>query len=659
MQSNLSRTFPYFTRYSYVLLLWRIGLAYAMYSLARVLFYVYNHDLLQIANASELTRAFAGGLRFDTVAILYVNLLVIVLHIIPIRKRMSVGYQRVLMSIYFVCNIPALIVNMGDVVYYRFTLRRTATNVFSDFANDNPLGFVRFVWEYWPITLTTLAIIALWIYLYKVVRPYPEESIPQRGALAYYSLSALGCAASAILVVMGIRGQKFTDHRPINTTAAMCYVDKPQQMALVLNTPFTLLRNIGKARLSPMTYYSSDDEARIYYDPIYLPKSSGEHYGLMAGRNVVFIIWESLSREWIGHLNRDIEGYEGFTPFVDSLLPHAYYWEHAYAAGSISMDAMPAIFASIPKPKVPFVSSAYSGNEINSLVYEIGKQGYATAFFHNAPTGSMQFDAFTRQAGFKRYYGMEDYGNDADFDGSWGIWDKEFLQYMIRQIDTLPQPFLVAEFTTSSHNPYRVPESFAQRYPEGSHKLHRPIRYTDEALRDFFAEARKRTWFENTLFVIVADHAVPGELSSYKTSEGLFRIPIILYDPQGTLVGQDTEHVVQQNDIFPTLLNLLGIDSKVVCFGKDMFDNEVEHFAVNGIDGAYQMICGPYVMHFDGEEVTALYDRYADKMLTCDIKAQHPEVLTHLTPMLKAYLQGFNNRMINNTLNRLPVAPKP
>lgn len=645
----------YSTRHSYVLLLWRLGLVYVVYTLSRLIFYGYNHDLLQLGSLSELLKAFGGAFRFDTVSILYVNLLVILLHILPIRKRMSVVYQRVVTIIYFVCNVPPLLTNMCDVVYYRFTLRRTSLSVFSEFGNDHPLGFVRFVWEYWPITLFTLAIIALWIYLYGIVRARSEEAFSGDKAWRYYLSNALGVCLWSALIVLGIRGQGLKmENRPINPIEAMNYVRRPQQMALVLNTPFTLLRSIGKECLKPMTYYPTAQQAEHYYDPNYRANPSAPDHGLMSGRNVVVIIWESFSREWVGELNRDIDGYKGFTPFIDSLLQHAYCWEHAYAAGSISIDAMPAIFASIPKPKTSFVSSPYSGNELSSLVREVGKRGYTTAFFHNAPTGSMRFDALTRQLGFERYYGMEDYGNDADYDGTWGIWDREFLQYMVRQLDTLPQPFFASEFTTSSHNPYRVPEYFAERVPEGSHPLHRPIRYTDEALEMFFRAAQSKSWYDNTLFIILADHSISGELKEYKTSEGLFRIPIIFFDPQGKLVGRERDRVVQQNDIFPTMMNLLGLDSPVVTFGRNMFDDEVEHFAVNYIGGAYQMICDQYVMLFDGEEVTALYDRLADKALRHDIKDQRPEVLSRLTPILKAYLQGFHNRMISNTLCRQP-----
>ena len=88
--------------------------------------------------------------------------------------------------------------------------------------------------------------------------------------------------------------------------------------------------------------------------------------------------------------------------------------------GGKSIDAMPSIFTSIISPNVSFVLSVYSGNDLPSLPRRLSEMGYTTAFFHGAPNGSMGFDAFTRQVGISRYYGMTEYNNAKDYDGQWG-----------------------------------------------------------------------------------------------------------------------------------------------------------------------------------------------------------------------------------------------
>ena len=314
---------------------------------------------------------------------------------------------------------------------------------------------------------------------------------------------------------------------------------------------------------------------------------------------------------------------------------------------------MAAIFASVLKPHVPFVLSIYSGNNITALPARLDSMGYSTAFFHGAPNGSMGFNAFVMQAGVKEYYGKTEYANDADYDGNWGIWDEKFLQYVARQIGSLRQPFFAAEFTLSSHHPFRVPEEYQKVLPKGTIPMHQAVAYTDMALRKFFETASKQPWYDNTLFVIVADHAVPGALPQYKNSTGAFRIPIIIFDPRGELVGRDTEHLASQADLLPTILDLVGDDKPMVTFGGNPFDTTRPRFVVQDMDGIYQMIEGDYALHFDGQKVTALYNLKTDPQQLHNIKDQPGTPLPSMLLRLKAYLQDYAWRMKYNKLTEL------
>ena len=419
----------------------------------------------------------------------------------------------------------------------------------------------------------------------------------------------------------------------------------------MLNTPFSLIRTIGKSSL-PEYQYMPFAEVPKYFNSVYTPGSTPVS-GKYKGRNVVLIIWESFAREWVGGLNQDIPGYQGFTPFIDSLMQRSYVFANGYSNSQKSIDAMPAIFASILKPHVPFVLSIYSGNNITALPARLDSMGYSTAFFHGAPNGSMGFNAFVMQAGVKEYYGKTEYANDADYDGNWGIWDEKFLQYVARQIGTLRQPFFAAEFTLSSHHPFRVPEEYQKVLPKGTIPMHQAVAYTDMALRKFFETASKQPWYDNTLFVIVADHAVPGALPQYKNSTGAFRIPIIIFDPRGELVGRDTEHLASQADLLPTILDLVGDDKPMVTFGGNPFDTTRPRFVVQDMDGIYQMIEGDYALHFDGQKVTALYNLKTDPQQLHNIKDQPGTPLPTMLLRLKAYLQDYAWRMKYNKLTEL------
>jgi len=90
--------------------------------------------------------------------------------------------------------------------------------------------------------------------------------------------------------------------------------------------------------------------------------------------------------------------------------------KYSFANGRKSIDAMPSIIASIPMMVEPYITTSYSGNEINSIASILGEEGYHTSFFHGAPNGSMGFQV----AGFREYYGMNEYPHSGGFDGMWG-----------------------------------------------------------------------------------------------------------------------------------------------------------------------------------------------------------------------------------------------
>lgn len=642
----------------YGLILWgqlmlRLALIMLLYTIGRIVFYIYNADLLAIDSTETLGRIMLGGLRFDLSAVIYSNLLIIALWLVPHPWRTSEQYRLWTDRLLVIFNIPMLILNLGDVAYYRYSARRTSLDVLDEFSNESPLQFLHFLWEFWPITLAVLGLSLALIYALRGLRRRFVVQMPHERQWVHYCCSLLLFIVSGVGMVFGMRGSFILVTRPLAPNHAAIYIARPEQRAMVLNTPFVMLRTAGKHVLQPLTFMP-ESRAQQLFDPVRMAPAKTDVSGLMRGRNVVVIIWESLAREWSGRLNRHIDGYSGYTPFLDSLMAHSFYFEQAFAGGGKSIDAMPAVFASVPRPQTPFVGTLYSGNALNSIAHGVHRAGYATMFFHNGHNGSMGFDAMAHQLGFEQYRGMTEYANDADFDGKWGIWDEPFLQFVARELGTLPQPFFAAEFTTSSHEPYQIPEAYRGRFPEGHIPMHQSIAYSDLALRKFFETARQQPWYDNTLFVITADHAVPGHLAEYKTSEGAFAIPMIFFDPRGELVGLDSTRVVQQADMLPTLIDLLGLNYPVVAFGHNMFAPSEEHFAINALDGAYQMIRGDYILQHDGERVVALYNRRLDPRLTKDLSRTDTAALEQILPVMQAYLQAFTHRMIGDQMSIRP-----
>lgn len=630
----------------YLALLYRLFVLLAIYSFLRIGFYLSNIDLFQAVTLPKLAIMMLGGLKFDIAALLYINALYIVLQGIPFPFRFRKGYQLFCKWLFIITNSIGIALNIVDFAYYRFTLKRTTGTVFEQFSNEQnklKLG-LDFLLGYWYLLILFAFFIWLLNWLYNRVEVKKTSNFK---ALHYLSHS-LVLVLIAGLFVMGVRGGWRHSTRPITLSNAGEFVDSPDEMSIVLNTPFSIIRTLGSVYLTTKNYFS-EQELNAIYNPIHTQNSKTD--STFKELNVVFLIIESLGKEHVGALNKDLDGgnYKGYTPFIDSLVQNSYTFINSYANGRKSIDALPSIISGIPSIREPFVLSIYSSNETSSIAKLLSDKGYETAFFHGAPNGSMGFSSYTKLAGIQHYFGKTEYNNDADFDGIWGIWDEPFMQFMAQKMNTLKEPFFSSFFSLSSHHPYKVPKQYEGIFPKGPLEVQEPMGYTDMALRKFFETASTMPWYKNTLFVLVADHATLSYYPEYKTTPGSFSIPILFYYPGGELKGMSNK-LIQQLDITPTVLNYLNYDKPYFAFGFDAFNEDEDNFVVNNNGETFNFYRGDYLLMNDGEKSIALYNLKEDRLMVNNLINTLPEVQSQMEKHLKAFIQQYNNRMIENNL---------
>lgn len=635
-------------------LLLNLAVAYIVYGLCRLAYLVENWGELGTSLSwSALGDIVRGSLLFDTSAILYTNLLYILLMLLPLHFKETHLWQQVARWVFVVVNAISVVVNLADSVYFQYTGRRTTATVFSEFSNENNLGGilgVELLRHWYLVLIGAILIFALWkMYFTPDVKAVERKAIPR-----WYAVQTLCLVVFTPFVVFGMRGGMTTAVRPITISNANQYVSRPTEAALVLNTPFSLIRTIGQKVFVVPSYYTADELDAIY-SPLHTPSDTIT----VRRKNVVVLIVESFGREYIGGFNRWLDGgkYKGYTPFVDSLMQHSVTFRYSFCNGRKSIDGMPSILSSIPMFVEPFFLTPASLNNVSGLAGELKHEGYASAFFHGAQNGSMGFQAFARTTGFDAYYGRTEYnadkrfGGDNDFDGTWAIWDEPFLQFYATKMTDMKQPFVTALFTASSHHPFVVPEKYKDIYKEEGLPIHKCIRYTDNALRRFFDTARRQPWYNNTIFVITSDHTNQSDHDYYQTDLGGFCSPIIFYDPSGSLVPGERDAIAQQIDILPTLLGYLGYKRPYVGFGIDLFNTPAKDtWAVNYLNGIYQYVKGDYLLQFDGQRTKALYRFRTDLLLRQNLKGQLPTVEQPMERELKAIIQSYMTRMNNDQL---------
>lgn len=630
----------------YLVLIYRFALMMALYSICRIGFYIFNTGFFPHVTFSGFLYIMQGGLKFDVSALLYINMLYILLFLLPFPFKFKNWYQHILKWLFVVTNATGLAANVIDFIYYRFTLKRTSFNVFEMFRNEeNMTGlWKQFLLDYWPATLFWIGSVLLMYYLYGRLKPRPF-AISSRWLYGLSSLVFLALFSG--FTIIGMRGGYRHSTRPINMSNAGKYVESPEEIAIVVNTPFSILRTIGKKAFSPLHYFTNEEIEHVY-SPVFEPQDALNTNNM----NVVVIILESFNREHSGILNPHLDGgnYKGYTPFLDSLISVSYTFPNAYANGRKSIDAMPSVLASLPALVQPFVVSEYASNRINGLGSLLKPAGYHTSFFHGAPNGSMGFDAFARLSGFDNYYGRNEYGNDADFDGIWGIWDEPFFQFFAEKLSDFPEPFVSAMFSVSSHHPFKVPARYEGQFPQGTLPIHQCVGYTDMALRKFFERASASEWFERTIFVITADHSVESHFAEYKTNVNGFAVPLLFYAPGLHLQGMDNS-LAQQTDILPTIMGLVEYPQGFVSFGNNLLDesSQSNRFVINFTNETFQFMKNEWVLYFNGEELVAFYNYADDPMLANNLLGSYPTPVEEYQ-FMKAVIQQYNNRMIENRL---------
>lgn len=642
---------------SITVLAWRLLIVYALLFLLRVIFYLLNTDTLGPMTRAEVPALVRGSLLFDTAGICYCYCLFTVLSLLPLRARGRQWYRRLLFWTWLVPGIVIVLTNLADTVYFHYAKKRVTVDELHFADNDNT-GHI--LWkaagENWYLVL--IAIVLVWgmVRLYRLVKPVPVRI---RSGWAFVLTGSLMTLVSAVLLVGGMRGGLSHAIRPIAMSNAAQYALSPAKASVVLSNPFCILRTISNKKISYVRYFPDERELAARFSPCRYPAADSlrhDRFGTQRGKNILIFVLESFSYEHSAYLNPELyKGEASYTPFLDSLMREGYLFRRGYANGRKSIDALPSVLSSIPSFKTPFVVTPQSLGETRGLGRLLGEEGYSTWFFNGSENKSMGFVAYAKLSGVENARTREDYEakmGRRDYDGYWGIWDGPFMQYMARELDTVPKPFFATIFTLSSHHPFVVPEGYENMLPEGRTKVQRPVAYTDRSLRDFFDYARRQPWYENTLFVFTADHVsseVYGDES--KAPTGNSHIIFFLYTPDGSLRGDDP-HVAQQIDLMPTLLGLTGYDKPYFAYGQDIFEIRADSarvseraFAINYLNESFQWITDSTAMFFDEHEVTHLFDLERDPLERHNLIEQGAEPDTAQVERMKALLQTYYERL--------------
>jgi len=524
--------------------------------------------------------------------------------------------------------------NFIDVAYFPFIRKRSDYDLFKQIGGQTEISRLlpQFLKDFWWVAALYTVLMFLFALLYNHVK-VKETEWYGRANFKNWSLSVFLFLLVGGFAVLCVRGG--LQRVPIDFINAGS-VTKSDEIPIVLNSPFTLIKSLNRKTLEEYKFYSPAELKNIYNPMRHFKDSTFKK------QNVVILILESFSKEYtkLGNSN-------SLTPFLDSLMNYSLVFSNAYANGKKSSEGIPAVLASLPSlMENPFINSLYANNKQTSLATILGKEGYETAFFHGGINGTMNFDSWSASAGYKKYFGKTEYNNNNDFDNFWGIWDEPFLQFSVDKMSDFKEPFHSAVFTLSSHHPYFIPEKYKNKFPKAELKITESIAYTDFALRQFFTSAKKTKWYKNTLFIFSADHANIAEYTGFRNIIDHHRIPILFYKPDHSITGEFKE-IFSQIDILPSALQLLGYNQPFFSFGQPFLaaKNPVSYFYQGG---ACYVFNDSILFSIDNNSGVSAFLYKRDTNLSKNIYHKFPALDSVILKQCRAFIQSYNHTLLNN-----------
>ncbi len=642
--------------------------------ISQFIFYLYNRNYFNL-EGEHILSIIQGNMVFLLSSCSMCLSIFTLLFLFPVVS--FIDYKNKIL--HYICSffwifptILMLIINLIDTFWYPVIGERSTYKHIDVFLSvTDKFSFVlSCIKTYWIGFIVLIGIILLGVLLYSSL----NNNLKNKHI--YYRFSILSVCIEFTLLILVVLFMSYTirgkGRNPLRSIRASKYVSF-KNMDIVLNSPYTLIKTLGKSSLKRVNFFSQEELSSIYNPQVSFPtpKDSNDPSTLCLSKyapsikNIVFIQMESMSAEYL----KAYGATESWAPFLDSLIKKSISYQ-GWANGSTTKEAPISVVSSFPnfsKDGRTLLSSNNFNTKLHSIAKEFKKISYDTLFFFGDENGSQYIDSFARIAGFDSFYGKNEYdrdnpGNKDFLKGSFGLLDEPFLQYVIKKIDSTykknQKPFLSYLATSTAHFPFLIPQKYQEKFSQGPLSILQSIRYSDYALEQFFKKASLSSWYEDTLFILFADHTSESSGGWWSTDKQKQAIPLLFYIPKSekdTTCHILSQKTVQQIDIFPTLLDMFKIKTNIITYGTSLFDSKHKNTGLfyNGV--AHLFYIEDYLIKcIDNCNSMEIFNVRQDPLNKTDIypnisklPPDEKRVIQGYIELTKATVQQFINRMID------------
>lgn len=390
--------------------------------------------------------------------------------------------------------------------------------------------------------------------------------------------SLLFLILTPVLLFMGMRGG--IQQIPINQSESYYSRHNILNLASVnngFNLYISIFENLANFNRNPYIFMDHDMAERIVSDIYRVPKDSTIRILKNPRPNIVILIMES----WSADLIEDLGGETGITPKFKELEKNGILFDRIYASGARSEQGMACIFGGFPAHPVSSITvQPDKFVKLPSLVHLLKDQGYSSSFYFGGQLIYGNIKSYIFFNGFDKIMEVYDFP-DYIPRGKLGIHDEYTLSYQLTDLGNMRQPFLSVLFTVSTHSPWDQPYPKPMKWGDNEREYINAAYYTDHCLGTYFENAKKEPWFDNTLFIIVADHSHNSYRNWHPHSREYHKIPLLFY---GNVIKEEFRGKIwhkmgNQHDIPATILAQMGIPSNAFHWSKNLFNPFIPDFA--------------------------------------------------------------------------------
>jgi phosphoglycerol transferase MdoB-like AlkP superfamily enzyme len=570
-----------------------------VFDLQRILFSIHNWDKATDLPLSEWLGAFVHSVRLDlaTGALLsFLPLLFLVVHYLYPAK----WTRLIFFTVNFIEVILCAFIHGGEINAYPEWNHKLTTRVFTHLLNpDEVVRTADYGMTIWFIIYATIEIFVGYKLMKWLFKPGTEPNdwkwyIRLPAGLVVLAVSVLG------FVIIGRGG---TQQIPINIDSAY-YSKEYVANDLSVNSVYFFAKSYiqySKSEIGAMFPLIPEKNSKEHLKDFYSYPEQHENYIFSNDRpNIVFLIMESWTANAIGSITGD----GGNTPYFDKLTRQGLLFTRLYSTGGTSEIGNSSIFSGYPAlPEISISMQPDKHRKLPSLNQDLKKWGYTS---HYIFSGDLKYGNI---GGYFVDHGFDVVEDEDDFPknlrrGKLNYYDEDLYSILIRKIDKTKGPFMHCAFTGSTHSPYDHPKKGVKKISGKEADFMTSVGYADRCLNDFLRKCKKKPWYKNTIFIIVADHGHASPKVENPNLAGFFHIPmLILGEPlKKEYRGKRIETLGSQADIARTLLYQMGGDYKRYIWSKDLLNPACPQFALHTINRGYGWITdkGNFSFNMDG-----------------------------------------------------------